>query len=433
MNPAILALIILAITIVIMITEVIPPAVTALMGCCAMAFCGVAKPSVVFGGFSNSNTLMVLSMLVFAVALTSTGIMGVLTRKIMRLTRGKISVFIPTFLALMFLASGFMRNSTAFVMLMPFFMGVLLSQPDKERYRPQRFVFLACAAVINGGMFSLAGRPTNVLGSSLLEELTGQTFSFFEFAPMALLLVALDAGYFFLCTKKRTLKMYENNGVSAYAVENAAALDASQEGQRPTRKGIICLVLFLLLIAALLTEKLHGFNKSLVCMTAMALCLAFRCISGRELAKKLPWGTILMFASILGMTAALSESGVEDLIGSADLSFLGSTPSPVLLLFVCGLAVYILTQFISETVVLQLMFALFFPLTVNLGFSFVPFAVMITGCISALPALPTANSVAMMSMDWGNYRMRDFFALMAPLELIHLVALTAIIPLIYPF
>ena len=86
-TPAIMSLIILALIVVLFVTEVIPSATVALLGCVLYVLTGVCSFSQAFSGFSNSSVVRVFGVLVVGDAIFETGLatrIGIVESKLAR-------------------------------------------------------------------------------------------------------------------------------------------------------------------------------------------------------------------------------------------------------------------------------------------------------------------------------------------------------------
>ena len=80
MTPSVLALIILALLLVVYITNVIPPVVATLVALMAMTLTNIITPSQAFAGFGGTAAIMIMGMNVVGAAFFTTGVSAALGR-----------------------------------------------------------------------------------------------------------------------------------------------------------------------------------------------------------------------------------------------------------------------------------------------------------------------------------------------------------------
>ena len=86
MTPMMLALVILAATIVLFIWEPIPIAVTAILSSLAYAYTGIVPVNTIFSSYDNNTNILLAGMMVVGSSLFHTGITDVIGERMVKIT-----------------------------------------------------------------------------------------------------------------------------------------------------------------------------------------------------------------------------------------------------------------------------------------------------------------------------------------------------------
>lgn len=142
---------------------------------------GVVPTSEAFSGFGHPATVIVALVLVVSRGLVNSGAIDMITRKITALDL-KLAGHITAMSWLGALFSAFMNNVAALAMLMP----VDLQSAKKAGRSPRITLMPLAFATILGGMITLIGTPPNIIIGAYREQVSGEPFGMFDFAPVGL-------------------------------------------------------------------------------------------------------------------------------------------------------------------------------------------------------------------------------------------------------
>jgi len=205
MTPEIaLVLAILAVSLVLFISEVIRMDLVALLVLGTLAITGLVDSDQAFAGFSNSAVITVWAMFILSEGLTRTGIADIIGRQVMLLGGRREITLIFVIMVTGAVLSAFMNNIGVAALMLP----VVVEVARRTRIPASRLLMPLAYSTLLGGLMTLIGTPPNLLISESL-QLSGYTpFELFDFTPLGgavmiigVLFVAL-AGRFFLPTKK---------------------------------------------------------------------------------------------------------------------------------------------------------------------------------------------------------------------------------------
>jgi di/tricarboxylate transporter len=225
---AALTLAILGPTILLLITEWVPPGVTGLCAIVALILAGVLPAHEALAGLTNPAVITVASMYVISAAVVRTGAAATVVN---RLTRpGRVSpqrAFLLVLLATMLL-SGFVNNTPLILILLPLVIGLA----GRMNEAPSRLLIPLSFVSILGGSATLIGTSTNLIVASSLREVSGGAFELgmFDFTRLGVVL-ALVGGVLVIALRRRllperpTLGLLTRQGVAVEYVTEVSVRD----------------------------------------------------------------------------------------------------------------------------------------------------------------------------------------------------------------
>lgn len=180
----------------------------ALLALLAAMASGVVPPEKAFAGFSDDVVIIIASALVLSAAVSKSGVVGRLIRRLepfMRTTQRQVAVLAP---AVTFL-SVFLKNIGALAIFLPF----ALQTARRSGTPPSKLLMPLSFGSLIGGLVTLVGTSPNLLVSRVREDILGEPFAMFDFAPVGLGIVV--AGLAFLLVGWRLLPSERRGRVSA--------------------------------------------------------------------------------------------------------------------------------------------------------------------------------------------------------------------------
>jgi di/tricarboxylate transporter len=153
-------------------------AVIALLAALAL---GIVKPKQAFTGFADDIVIIVASALVLSAAVQRSGVieraMLVLQRRVTRI-RSQLLLLSAS----VGFASALVKNIGALAMMMP----VAFQMAKRSNTSPAAYLMPMSFASLLGGLITLIGTSPNIIVSRVREEMTGQPFGMFDYAPVGL-------------------------------------------------------------------------------------------------------------------------------------------------------------------------------------------------------------------------------------------------------
>jgi di/tricarboxylate transporter len=191
----ILIFIIMGAALVLFISEKLRVDLVALMVLVALTITGLISPEEAFSGFSSPAVITVWSVFIISGGLTRSGVADVIARLILRFAGNnpvRLTILIMLTVGIM---SAFMNNIGAVAILLP----AVVSVAREMKLSPSKLLIPLAWASLMGGNVTLIGTPPNILASSILETYEGiPNFTFFDFAPMGLIVLTTGILYMIL-------------------------------------------------------------------------------------------------------------------------------------------------------------------------------------------------------------------------------------------
>ena len=204
----------------------------AILALLAAVVLGIVDPEDAFSGFSDDIVIIVASALVISAAVERSGVVeAVLGRFTGGMTRmgSQLTVLVGSVTIL----SAMVKNIGALAMMMP----AAFQLARKSNSSPSCMLMPMAFGSLLGGLITLVGTSPNIIVSRVREEMTGEPFEMFDYAPVGLGLSAagllfLRFGYRLLPAGRRAAPtMGEAVDIEDYATEAAIPANAPIDGR----------------------------------------------------------------------------------------------------------------------------------------------------------------------------------------------------------
>ncbi len=207
----------------------------AILALLASVIAGTVPAKDAFNGFSDDIIIIVASALVVSAAVAKSGIIEtVLARLASRVTRVRSQLLV--LVASVTILSALVKNIGALAMLMP----AAMKMAKKSDASPSVFLMPMAFGSLLGGLVTLIGTSPNIIVSRVREDLTGQPFGMFDYAPVGLGLslvgiLFLRFGYRLLPKDRRaSATMGEAVDIKDYTTEAAIVAGSAAIGKSVT-------------------------------------------------------------------------------------------------------------------------------------------------------------------------------------------------------
>ena len=187
MSPEIATILaILAVVILLLITEWAPLEVVALLVMGVLGVTEIVSPKEALAGFSNPAVVTIWAVFILSGGLTRTGIANILGRQLLKVAGGAESVLVVIIMVLAGVLSAFMNNVAVAALMLP----VVMDIARKTDRSPSTLLMPLAYGSLLGGLTTMIGTPPNILVSEALRENGLKPFTLFDFAPVGLLVMA---------------------------------------------------------------------------------------------------------------------------------------------------------------------------------------------------------------------------------------------------
>jgi di/tricarboxylate transporter len=201
------------------------------------------------------------------------------------------------------------------------------------------------------------------------------------------------------------------------------------EGSQPVnheRAYIALAILFAMVVAASFTEL--GMLKS--AMLASGAMLFTRCCTSGQARRSVEWKVILAVAAAFSLGSAVEKSGLAKALAETLTAVAGG--SPMLSLAAIYGGTLLLTELISHSAAVSLLFPIALGTAKSLGIDYMPFVAAVTVAGSLGFATPLGYQTHMMVYSPGGYRFTDFLRIGIPMDIICWAIAMMTIPMVFP-
>ena len=208
----------------------LPYDLVAMLALLAGIAAGIVPMADAFSGFSDDIVIIVTAALVVSAAVARSGAVETAMRPLLPYLRSRRTQ-VPVLVAAVMLASVFTKNIGALAIFMP----VALQLARRTGTPPGALLMPMAFASLLGGLVTLIGTSPNIIVSRVREQVTGQPFGMFDYAPVGAAVAV--AGLVFLALGWRLLpaarrgKTAAQSAIEAYTTEARIAAESPMVGE----------------------------------------------------------------------------------------------------------------------------------------------------------------------------------------------------------
>ncbi len=417
MSQAVIALIIIAVMIVLFISEKFPIVVTAIAASIAFYATGLIKLGDIFSGYNSTTIVLLCGMMVVGASLFHSGITDLIGEKMVKITGKNERNIILVTLIVSCLLSSVCSNIGVMTAMAPLVTAMCIA----AGFGPSRSLLALLFGAQFGGFVTLVGVGSNATANEVMAQNGLNPFGFFSITPFGIGVCVLGTLYFVLLGRKL---IPDTGYVPEFAQTEKKPLDK--------RKAIISVVtLFAVLVVIAIAPKAFPMHLAAVC--GALIILATRCMNLKDAIKAIDWNCMLLVGSLSAISLGVKNSGAGDMVANGILKILGENPSPFLVTTVIFFAASLLTQFMSNIPSIMLFLPIGVSIAQKIGVNPYPIAMTITLAGAASYATPFAAPQNMMTVGWTHYKFVDFIKIGLPMLLITYIAVVGLIPIFLPY
>ena len=417
MSQAVIALIIIAVMIVLFISEKFPIVVTAIAASIAFYATGLIKLGDIFSGYNSTTIVLLCGMMVVGASLFHSGITDLIGEKMVKITGKNERNIILVTLIVSCLLSSVCSNIGVMTAMAPLVTAMCIA----AGFGPSRSLLALLFGAQFGGFVTLVGVGSNATANEVMAQNGLNPFGFFSITPFGIGVCILGTLYFVLLGRKL---IPDTGYVPEFAQTEKKPLDK--------KKAIISVVtLFAVLVVIAIAPKAFPMHLAAVC--GALIILATRCMNLKDAIKAIDWNCMLLVGSLSAISLGVKNSGAGDMVANGILKILGDNPSPFLVTTVIFFAAALLTQFMSNIPSIMLFLPIGVSIAQKIGVNPYPIAMPITLAGAASYATPFAAPQNMMTVGWTHYKFVDFIKIGLPMLLITYIAVVGLIPIFLPY
>ena len=423
MNQAVIAAIILAITIILFAVELFPPAITAVLSALAMCICGIISAEEVAAGFSNDVFLFCFGISVVGAALSETGCTAYIGQKLVSALHLSERGIVVVLILLAAAFSMFLSNTSVVVIFMSI-AGAMADSTHGKISRKNTYMAIGLATVAGGGC-TLIGSTTQLAIKAILPTYNiGDLGMFTLFGPGILVPVLLAFYMYFYGYRRQTTVFDFEEPVNLQPQKGSAVSVPQQHGFRFWAPlGVLACSIALTII---------GWQSiAVIGLLGAMLVVIFGCISPKRMWQTADWNTLFVIAGGVGFAAGMENSGACDLLAKACIQFMGNDAPALLYLAVFVMIATVMTNIMPNVSTALILVPIAISVAQNLGFQPLPFVI---GCIwgANMPySTPIGASVITMTMQAG-YRFKDYVKIGLPFNLLACIVVIIMTSICYP-
>ena len=334
MSPQVAAIVIVAVSYIIIFSEKVNRAVVALIGAAVMIISGILNQAEAVSGIDFNTLALLVGMMMIVAVSEKSGIFQFVAiwaaKKVKASPRGLLAA-----LALVTaLFSGFLDNVTTVLLIAP----VTFQVTRKLKVSPYPYLLVEIFASNIGGTATLIGDPPNILIGSAL-NLTFMDFVY-NLAPVVLTTMVVLVAAFDFFWKRSLVASDENRKIVMKMNEFDAITD------RPLL--FKCLVVLALVIAGFISAKEIGLENGTIALLGAAVLLFFYNLGTtgedrdgkvQEIFGMVDWITIFFFTGLFVIVSGLDRTGVLEALGHKFVDMTGGSIKKLSLLILWSSAV----------------------------------------------------------------------------------------------
>lgn len=404
--------------VILFIIDKLPMATTAILGCVLMVMFGVCDFSTAFGQFSSSTVILTIGVMVIGAAISETGLAALIGRGIIKISRGKTSLIIFTYITSSIM-SAFLTNSAVLAIFIPIIMG--LSKAD-DSLNSKEIIMPITLGCILGGASTLAGSTQQLVTQGMLEAAGERTFGMFDLSLIGGIIILVGLIYCLTVGKYVGRKLWGGLAEEENAVE-VMLVPTEYEKKRV----VIISIIFGLAVVSYITEWIPLAATSTIAAVA---CIITGCITQKRAIESINWNIVGRFGGYLGMAKALEVAGGSELITRFFDRVIGDSLTPFMLLCIVVLLTKLISEFMSPSAALLIVLPLVFSVVEKLGLNTYAYALAATFASSTALMTPLASTTLGMSMSVG-YKFNDYFKYYITFDIVTFFLLIFAVPVIY--
>ena len=177
--------------VVLFVTEKFSTDIVAILVMIVLLVSRVLTPAEGLAGFANTATVTVGAMFVLSAGMFRSGAVNFVGKALGRLARHSSGLMLFVLMVGVGVLSSFLNNTAAVAILIP----VVIVVARRADTSPSKLLMPLSFASMFGGMCTVLGTSTNILGSAIAEQAGLEAFGMFEFTKLGVIFFAVGVAY----------------------------------------------------------------------------------------------------------------------------------------------------------------------------------------------------------------------------------------------
>jgi len=353
------ALVVFGICLLLWLTQLLPLAVTALLGLALLPLLDVLPPVETYALFGNPAVFFILGAFMLAAGAIKTGLSEHLALALLESLGTGPRQLLLAMLIIPACMAFFMPEHAVVAVFLPIAWEIVRGLDLRPGNRYAQAIFLATAwGAIIGGVATLLGGARGPLAMALVHELTGRSFSFLDWtlaATPVVLAMLVVAGLLLVYTTS--------------AGEIDIGLVRSRIERRQLENGALGWqgrVMALLMGTTVGAWIFSGYSLGLasIALVSVVFMFSLRLVSWKDVQAHVSWDVVMLYGGAIAIGKAVAVTGAGAWIASRMLPF-GLSGMGLLLLLV--LVTLLLTEGVSNVAAVAIMLPVAIPFALNTG------------------------------------------------------------------
>jgi di/tricarboxylate transporter len=224
----VLVLSILAVAVLLFVTEKLRSDVVAILVLLGLALTGMLTSDDALSGFSHSAVITVIGVFVISAGLYQTGVAHRMGRYLTQVAgRDEIRLTVTIMLAVAAI-SAIMNNVGATAVLLPVVVGLARG----SKISPSKLLIPLSFGSLQGGLLTVIGRPSNIIVSDALAQVTGEPLAFFGLTAIGAILLVIGILFMLLFGRRMLPERAVEDKLEAILAAQRKALEQYHLGER---------------------------------------------------------------------------------------------------------------------------------------------------------------------------------------------------------
>ena len=417
MSQMAIALIILAVMIILFITEPVPIVVTAIAASIAYAYTGIIQVSDIFAGYNSTTIVLLCGMMIVGASLFHTGITDIIGQKMVKVTGNSERNIILVTLIVSCLLSAICSNIGVMTAMAPLVTAMCLS----AGVGPSKALLGLLFGAQFGGFITLVGVGSNASAANAMAELGLEPFGFFGITPYGVG-VSIVGTLFFTFVATRYLPD------TGYVPEFAKA---EKKDFNKTKAPIAAITMAAVLVVIAMSPDAVPMHVAAV--VGALVIVGTKCMTVKEAIAAVDWNCMMLVGSLTAISTGFKNSGAGDAVANLIIKMLGEHPSTFMITTLIFFASAFLTQVMSNIPTILLFMPIGVSIAEKIGVSPYPICMIITLAGAASYATPFAAPQNMIAVGWTQYKFMDFIKVGIPMVLLTYLVIIAVTPFYLPY